>query len=89
MKGAFDQLVVKAFRGQDAATLSEAPVDALHGVSPEDAQRLRAAFGIETIGDLAGSRSWPQRRQSPRRQPVAPTIPGPTHSGRHSSQTRP
>lgn len=56
MKGAFDHLVVKAYHGQDAATLAQAPVDALYGVSAEDARRLRDAFGIETVGDLAGHR---------------------------------
>jgi hypothetical protein len=56
MKATFDHLVVKAFRGQDAATLAHAPLDALHGVSSEDAHRLREAFGIETVGDLARHR---------------------------------
>lgn len=56
MKGTFDHLVVKAFRGHDAATLAQAPVDALYGVSADDARRLRDAFGIETLGDLASNR---------------------------------
>jgi len=56
MKGAFDHPVVKAYRGQDAATLAQAQVDALYGVSAEEARWLREAFGIETVGDLAGHR---------------------------------
>ncbi|OZC59831.1 hypothetical protein CH267_06910 [Rhodococcus sp. 06-621-2] len=30
----------------------DAPVDALQGVSPGDAEHLKAAFNIKTIGDL-------------------------------------
>lgn len=56
MAGSFDHLVVKSYRGQPAAMIAEAPVDALLGVSAGDATRLREAFGIETVGDLAGNR---------------------------------
>jgi hypothetical protein len=56
MKGSFDHLIVKAHQGQDAATLAQEPVYALYGVSLEDAHRLRDAFGIETVADLATNR---------------------------------
>jgi hypothetical protein len=56
MKGSFDNFVVSAHHGQPAAALAEAPVDTLSGVSAADAARLSEAFGIRTIGDLAGNR---------------------------------
>lgn len=46
----------KSYQGQSAADLLNAPVDALYGVSESDAQLLKAAFGIKTIGDLADSK---------------------------------
>lgn len=56
MGAEFDRLVVKAHRGRTAAELAEASPDALTGVSQEDAERLEAAFGVKTIGDLADNR---------------------------------
>ena len=47
------QLVDKAFEGQEFTALVDAPVDALQGVSAQDAELLASAFNIKTIGDLA------------------------------------
>ena len=48
-----DAILDPEFRNSDIATLVNAPVSALAGVSDEEAEGLRLAFGIETIGDLA------------------------------------
>lgn len=48
--------VVKAYDGMTPAKLAEAPVAALKGVSQASGEKLRAAFGIVTIRDLASSR---------------------------------
>jgi hypothetical protein len=48
-----DAILDPEFRNSDIATLVNAPVSALSGVSDEEAEGLRLAFGIETIGDLA------------------------------------
>jgi hypothetical protein len=77
MKGSFDHLVVKAHHGQDALTLAQVPVEALHGVSPEDARRLREAFGIETVGDLAGNRFVAAAQAIARAAVVLAHDPGP------------
>lgn len=42
----------KAYEKQEVAELVDAPVDALQGVSEGDAELLKKAFGIKTIGDL-------------------------------------
>lgn len=55
MKGAYDRFLDKGYRGRDASELTSAPVEALYGVSPGDAARLREAFGIVTIADLAAN----------------------------------
>lgn len=43
----------KAYEGMEFTELTNAPVSALQGVSDGDAEHLKAAFGIETIHDLA------------------------------------
>ena len=48
-----DAILDPEFQNSDIATLVNAPVSALSGVSDEEAEGLRLAFGIETIGDLA------------------------------------
>ena len=42
----------KAYEGTPVEELVSAPVSALQGVSDGDAEHLKAAFGISTIGDL-------------------------------------
>ena len=48
-----DQLLDEEFRDSTLADLVAAPVAALAGISEAEAEGLRAAFGIATIGDLA------------------------------------
>lgn len=55
MAGTFDNLVVSAHHGRSASDLANAPVEAIHGVSAADADKLQQAFGIETVADLASS----------------------------------
>lgn len=45
--------VDKAFETMEFADLVGAPVDALQGVSAADAEMLRKALNITSIGDLA------------------------------------
>lgn len=45
--------LIKAYEGKTAAELAKAPVWALQGVSAGDADRLKKAFGIDTIGEMA------------------------------------
>lgn len=47
-----DKLLDKAYEGKDLTDLVNAPVSALAGVSDGDAQFLKDAFNINTIGDL-------------------------------------
>ena len=51
MAGIADKLD-KAYEGMAADELVNAPVSALQGVSEGDAEHLKAAFNIKTIGDL-------------------------------------
>lgn len=48
-----DAILDPEFQDSDIAALVNAPVSALAGVSDEEAEGLRLAFGIVTIGDLA------------------------------------
>ncbi|MCL2184958.1 MAG: hypothetical protein FWB86_03765 [Treponema sp.] len=43
----------KAFEGKSFKELADAPVSALQGVSDGDAEKLKAAFNVKTIRDLA------------------------------------
>ena len=49
----FSKVLDKAYKNLPLAEVADAPVDALHGVSAADAQKLEAAFGIKTVRDLA------------------------------------
>ncbi|WP_309615048.1 hypothetical protein [Salinibacterium sp.] len=42
----------KAYENSSIAELAQAPVSALQGVSDSDADHLKAAFNITTVGDL-------------------------------------
>ena len=48
-----NKAVDKAFEGKSLKELVDAPVSALSGVSDADAEKLKAAFNVKTIGDLA------------------------------------
>lgn len=54
--------VDKAYEGKSNAEVAAAPADALQGVSAGDAALLKAAFGIDTVGELAGNKfvKWAQ-----------------------------
>ena len=51
MAGIADKLD-KAYEDKPLTELVDAPVEALQGVSPGDAEHLKSAFNIKTIGDL-------------------------------------
>ncbi|UQU64760.1 hypothetical protein COUCH_38520 [Couchioplanes caeruleus] len=51
-----DALLDKAYESTSLAELADAPVSALSGVSEADAEALKKAFNIKTIGDLAGNK---------------------------------
>ena len=48
-----DAQLDKAYESSSLAELVDAPVAALAGVSEADAEALKKAFNIKTIGDLA------------------------------------
>ncbi|BCB87182.1 hypothetical protein [Phytohabitans suffuscus] len=50
------KLLDKAYEDKTLAELVDAPVAALSGVSEGDAQLLKSAFNITTIGDLGRSK---------------------------------
>lgn len=45
--------LIKAFEGKPAAELVNAPIYALQGVSEGDAAKMKEAFGIDNIKELA------------------------------------
>ena len=61
MAGIADK-VDKAYESNTPEELVKAPVAALQGVSEGDGEHLKAAFGIETIGDLGTNKffRWAQ-----------------------------
>jgi len=48
-----DKAVDKAYEKMSFKEIADAPVDALQGVSPGDAEKLKAAFNVKTVRDLA------------------------------------
>ena len=46
------KLLDKKYEEMDFAELADAPVEALAGVSGSDAEALKRAFNIKTVGDL-------------------------------------
>lgn len=51
-----DKVLDKAYESSTLAELVDAPVSALAGVSEADAEALKKAFNIKTIGDLASNK---------------------------------
>ena len=47
------KILDKAYEDKDFAELAASPVSALQGVSESDAEHLKAAFGVDTIRELA------------------------------------
>jgi len=54
--------LVKSYEGKPLKELVDAPVDALQGVSENDAKLLKEAFNVKTISDLANLKyvKWAQ-----------------------------
>jgi hypothetical protein len=77
MSTSFDSMVTQSHRGKTASLLLEAPVDALSGVSAGDGDKLQAAFGIDSIGDLAENRYF-RRAQAIWHAAVLEHDPGPS-----------
>jgi len=50
-----DAVLIEAHRSSSVNDLVNAPVSALSGITEADAEGLRLAFGINTIGDLANN----------------------------------
>lgn len=48
-----DTILDKAHESSSLEEVLDAPVSALQGLSDSDAERLREAFGIRTVRDLA------------------------------------
>jgi demethoxyubiquinone hydroxylase (CLK1/Coq7/Cat5 family) len=61
MAGIADK-VDKAYEGKSPEEPLKAPAAALQGVSESDAEHLKAAFGIDTIGELGTNKffRWAQ-----------------------------
>lgn len=47
-----EKMLDKKYEQMDFDELVDAPVDALQGVSAADAEALKKAFNVKTIGDL-------------------------------------
>lgn len=45
--------LIKAYEGQTASELVKAPIYALQGVSEADAEKMKEAFGIDNIKEMA------------------------------------
>lgn len=48
-----NKAVDKAYEGKTLKEIARAPVDALQGVSQGDAVKLKEAFGVDTVRELA------------------------------------
>ncbi len=48
-----NKAVDKAYETKSLKEIADAPVDALEGVSAGDAQKLKEAFNVKTVRDLA------------------------------------
>ncbi len=59
----FEKLLDKNYEKKTAKELVTCPVEALAGVSAKDAEHLKAAFNIQTIGDLATNKFFLAARQ--------------------------
>ena len=51
-----NKAVDKAYETKSLKEIAAAPVDALEGVTPSDAELLMKAFGIKTIHDLGANK---------------------------------
>ncbi|HPO48805.1 MAG TPA: hypothetical protein PLO89_00625 [Spirochaetota bacterium] len=46
-------MVDKAYESKSLTEIADAPVDAIQGVSAGDAEKLKSAFNVKTVKDLA------------------------------------
>ena len=53
-----DKILMKEYESKTADEIVKAPVTALAGVSEGDAEHLKAAFNITTVGDLARNKQF-------------------------------
>ncbi len=53
-----DKILMKEYEAKTPDELLTAPVTALAGVSEGDAEHLKAAFNIKTVGDLASNKQF-------------------------------
>jgi hypothetical protein len=53
-----DKILMKEYESKTADEIVKAPVTALAGVSEGDAEHLKAAFNIKTVGDLAKNKQF-------------------------------
>ncbi len=51
-----NNIVDKAYENNSLEELLDAPVSALQGLSEGDAEKMREAFGVKTIRDLASNK---------------------------------
>jgi len=57
-----DKCVVKKYEKMTLKEIAKAPVDAIQGVSENDAKLLKEAFNVKTVSDLANLKyvKWAQ-----------------------------
>jgi len=57
-----DKCVVKKYEKSKLKEIAHAPVDAIQGVSENDAKLLKEAFNVKTVSDLANLKyvKWAQ-----------------------------
>lgn len=53
-----DKVLMKEYETKSLNEIVKAPVTALAGVSDGDAEHLKAAFNIKTVGDLAKNKQF-------------------------------
>ncbi len=52
----------KEYEGQNAKQLLKAPIDALQGVSVKDKDKMKEAFGIDNIEEMANLKYFKRAR---------------------------
>ena len=53
-----DKILMKEYESKTVDEIVNAPVTALAGVSEGDAEHLKAAFNIKTVGDMAKNKQF-------------------------------
>jgi hypothetical protein len=76
------QFLDREWEDKSLNEILKAPVSALQGVSEGDAEALRAAFNVKTVGTWVGTSSFTRLRPLPcsaRREPSSNLSTGPSH----------